>query len=117
DGRDDEDLGRNFREIAATILNRFIAPHREELVRVFEQCNHKASVIIGRELANAFAKPRNTVAANQTGWRRLFAFGKSRKLSPQSLETVSERDQRIVAEWRGKNEKKGDQVVRGALVR
>src|SRR5215510_14994468 len=110
DGRDDEDLGRNFREIAATILNRFIAPHREELVRVFEQFNHKASVIIGRELANAFAKPRNTVAANQTGWRRLFAFGKSRKLSPQSLETVSERDQRIVAEWREKSQKTGDRL-------
>ena len=28
DGRDYEDLGKNFREIAATILNRFIAPHR-----------------------------------------------------------------------------------------
>jgi hypothetical protein len=26
DGRDDEDLGRNFREIAATILNRYIRP-------------------------------------------------------------------------------------------
>ena len=37
DGRDYEDLGINFREIAATILNRFIAPHREDLARVFEQ--------------------------------------------------------------------------------
>ena len=31
DGRDDEDLGKNFRGIAATILNRFISPHREQL--------------------------------------------------------------------------------------
>jgi len=31
DGRDDEDLGRNFREIAATIPNRFIAPPSREL--------------------------------------------------------------------------------------
>jgi hypothetical protein len=51
DGRDDEDLGRNFREIAATILNRFIAPHHEELAHVFEQLRYKASVIIARELA------------------------------------------------------------------
>jgi hypothetical protein len=35
DGRDYEDLGINFREIAATILSRFIAPHREELARIF----------------------------------------------------------------------------------
>src|ERR1700739_2993484 len=52
DGRDDEDLGRNFRGIAAAILNRFIAPHREDLARVFEQLKDKASVIIERELAN-----------------------------------------------------------------
>src|ERR1039458_10109111 len=31
DGRDYEDLGRNFREIASTILNRYIAPHQAEL--------------------------------------------------------------------------------------
>jgi len=37
DGSDYEDLGRNFREIAATILNQFIVPHREKLARVFEQ--------------------------------------------------------------------------------
>ena len=50
DGRDYEDLGKNFREIAATILNRFIAPHRQDLVRTFEQLKHNARVIIEREL-------------------------------------------------------------------
>src|SRR5215467_3345229 len=43
DGRDYEDLGINFRKIAATILNRFIAPHREDLARVFEQLKQRAS--------------------------------------------------------------------------
>jgi hypothetical protein len=36
DGRDYEDLGRNFRKIASTILNRYIAPHQAELTQVFE---------------------------------------------------------------------------------
>src|ERR1700757_821595 len=45
DGRDDEDLGKNFREIAATILNRFVAPNRERLTRVFEQLKHEASAL------------------------------------------------------------------------
>src|SRR5215471_12417920 len=45
DGRDYEDLGRNFREIVATILNRFITPHREALVRLFEQLKQSASEI------------------------------------------------------------------------
>jgi hypothetical protein len=56
DGRDYEDLGKNFREIAATILNRFIAPHREDLARTFEQLTHNARVIIERELINAFPR-------------------------------------------------------------
>ncbi|MGA7017921.1 MAG: hypothetical protein WBZ25_13115 [Pseudolabrys sp.] len=111
DGRDDEDLGRNFREIAATILNRFIAPHREELARVFEQLNHQASVIIEREVANAFAEPKTAVGANQTGgWRRLFAFGKSRKPSLKPSETVAQRDRRIVSEWRKKSQKTDDRL-------
>ena len=79
DGRDDEDLGRNFREIAATILNRFIAPHRDELARVFEQLKHDASIIIARELVNALTAPKMAVAADQPGHSRwLFAFNKSR---------------------------------------
>lgn len=65
DGRDYEDLGINFREIAATILNRYIAPHREELARVFEQLKQKASDVIERELINASAQPKIPVLINQ----------------------------------------------------
>src|SRR3974377_1862891 len=42
-GSDYEALGKNFRAIAATILDQFIVPHREELARVFEQLKQKAS--------------------------------------------------------------------------
>ena len=49
DGRNDEDLGKNFRGISATILNRFIAPHREELARIFEEL--KKSLLPGAPLA------------------------------------------------------------------
>ena len=52
DGGNDEDLGRNFRGIASTILNRFSAPHHRDLARMFEQLKHNASVIIAAELAN-----------------------------------------------------------------
>src|ERR1019366_9610126 len=43
DGRDYEDLGRNFRVIATTILNRYIAPHRAQLAQIFEQLKREAS--------------------------------------------------------------------------
>ena len=58
DGGDYEDLGRSFREITTTILNRYIAPHRAELAQVFEQLRSTASLMIERELAKAFADPR-----------------------------------------------------------
>jgi hypothetical protein len=100
DGRDYEDLGRNFREIAATILNRYIAPHREELARVFERVKSAASLMIERELAKAFADPMPAVEADGgTGWRRLLAFGAPKQRPRVPMETTVERDQRIVSEW------------------
>jgi hypothetical protein len=111
DGRDDEDLGRNFRKIAATILDRFIAPHREELARVFEQIKQKASAVVERELAIAFAEPKMAVGTDQSGdWRRLFAFGKSRKPAPKPAESVAERDQRILSQWSKKSQSTEDRL-------
>ncbi len=65
DGRDYEDLGRNFRVIATTILNRYIAPHRAELAQLFEQLKNAASVKIERELAKVFAEPKPAVEAEE----------------------------------------------------
>jgi hypothetical protein len=111
DGRDDEDLGRNFRKIAATILDRYITPHRDELARVFEQVRHKASAVIERELGTAFAETKTAVGADQSAdWRRLFAFGKSRKPAPKPAETVAERDQRILSQWSKKSQNTEDRL-------
>jgi hypothetical protein len=105
DGLDDEDLGKNFREIAATILNRYIAPHRDELAFVFEQVKHEASAFVERELANAFAEPKTAIAADHSSdRRRLFAFGRSKKQVSKRSETVAERDQRIVSDWQKKSQ-------------
>ncbi len=115
DGRDYEDLGRNFREIAATILNQFIVPHREELARVFEQLKQKASDIVERELAGLWARPKMTVVGNQPGrlhW--LFAFNKSSP-QPSQPETVAQRDQRIISQWRQKAHKTDDRLSAGCF--
>ena len=111
DGRDYEDLGINFREITATILNRFIAPHREDLARVFEQLKQKASDIIERELINASARPKTSVLVNQPAHSRLlFAFNKPSSKPSQPLETVAQRDQRIISEWRQKLHQTDDRL-------
>ena len=105
DGGDYEDLGRSFREITTTILNRYIAPHRAELAQVFEQLRSAASVMIERELAKAFADPRPAVEADRgSRWRRPFAFGTPKKRPLFPMETAAERDRRIVSEWRKKSE-------------
>jgi hypothetical protein len=103
DSGDYEDLGRSFREITTTILNRYIAPHLAELAQVFEQLRSAASVMIQRELAKAFADPRPAVEADR-GWRRLFASGMPKKRPVFPMETAAERDRRIVSEWREKSE-------------
>ena len=111
DGRDYEDLGQNFREITSTILNRYIAPHRTELAQVFEQLRSAASVMIARELAKAFADPRPAVEDRGSRWpRQLFALGKSKKQPRFPIETVAERDRRIVSEWREKSETANDRL-------
>src|SRR3984893_19311611 len=54
DGNDYEDLGRNFRDIASTILAKDLAPHLDHLKHVFEEVRSAASVVIARELSNLF---------------------------------------------------------------
>jgi hypothetical protein len=96
-----EDLGRNFREIAATILNRYVEPHRQELLHAFEQTRAAALALIERELAKIFGDPKKSVAnvAMPHGRRHLFGLGKPQTSSSASLETPAERELRIVAEW------------------
>ena len=111
DGRDYEDLGRNFRKIASTILNRYIAPHQAELTQVFEQLRSAASVIIEREFAKAFAEPKPEVEADEgSGWRRLFALNKPKRPPPFPMEAAAERDRRIISEWRKKSETAGNRL-------
>jgi hypothetical protein len=115
DGRDYEDLGKNFREIAATILERFIAPHRDSLTRTFEQLQKDARVFIERELINALQPPKLSAPAGHSRWR--FTFGKRRSpSSPPPAETVVQRDQRIVSQWRQKSQNTDDRLQARCLV-
>jgi len=105
DGRDYEDLGRNFRKIASTILDRYIAPHRAELAQIFDRLKREASAKIERELEKRFADSKPAVEPAEGGrWRRLFASGKPPKKPSKPVETPAEHDRRIVSEWSKKSE-------------
>jgi hypothetical protein len=110
DGRDYEDLGINFREIAATILSRFIAPHREDLARIFAELKQSASAIIERELINS-VRSKTPAPVNRSAHSRLpFGFKGRSSQGPQRLETVAQRDQRVVSEWHQKLQQTDDQL-------
>src|SRR5262249_44581650 len=57
DGPDYEDLGRDFRRIASTILDKHIAVHRPRLTELFERTRSAASVLIAQELETSL-RPR-----------------------------------------------------------
>src|SRR4030081_2873596 len=100
DGTDYEDLGRNFREIASTILNKYIDPRLDDLKHLFEEKRRAASVVIVRELSNLFtlrAKP--AADADQTGGMR-WPFGlANKKRPPRPEETAEQRERRIILDW------------------
>ncbi len=100
DGNDYEDLGRNFRRIASTILTKDIAPHFDDLKRVFEEVRSAASGIVARELSKLFAiKAEPEARPDQTSrarWR--FGFAARRRESP-IRETAEQRERRTVLEW------------------
>src|SRR5262249_20571593 len=105
DGNDYEDLGRNFREIASTILAKDIAPHVDELKHVLEEVKRAASVVIAHELSNLFSlrlQPAAGADADEaSGVRRLFGFAARKRHSPPR-ETAEQRERRIVLEWSNK---------------
>lgn len=96
DGSDYEDLGRNFREIATTVLDTHIAPHRGELVQAFADVRQAASTFIARELAQHFAAPPPSPPPAKA-WRW---FGARQPGPPPApAETPEARDQRVMADW------------------
>jgi hypothetical protein len=99
DGRDYEDLGRNFREISATILNRYVLLHRQEIIGAFEALKGRAAALIERELANAFTPPKPVEQAPAER-RGLFRLRKTKRApSAAPTETVIERERRVVGAW------------------
>ena len=105
DGTDYEDLGRNFRGIAATILDKYLKPHHPGLVAMFQDLRDAARAVIADELSRQLS-PVGRTAAPPPARRGWFGFGRP-KITPAAAaasETAEERRQRLVAEWARKAE-------------
>jgi hypothetical protein len=101
DGPDQEDLGRNFRRIASTILDQHIAPQRGELTELFGRVRGAASAVIAEEI-EASLGARSGVAPAAGGARPSrwpFGLGKPKMPPLPRRESAEQRDRRIMAEW------------------
>ncbi len=117
DGPDYEDLGRNFRRIASTILDGYIAPHRDELIGLFERTRRDVAAFIARALETRGdpAVGPASGADPQDRRRWTFGLGKTKARPLPSAESVEERERRIPAEWSAKARATGNQLEAACL--
>lgn len=103
DGTKYRDLGENFRAMASTVLDRYIAPHRPELMAAFEGVKRNASAIVERELVLALAPASDDAGGAEVagGW---FKRVKAKKPPQFAEQAAEERERRIVSHWREKSE-------------
>ena len=116
DGNDYEDLGRNFRKIASTILTKDIAPHVEDLKRVFEEVRRAAAAVIAQELSDLFAPRRKPGAGpDQTSWAR-WSFGfAARQRAFRPRQTAEQRERRTVLAWSNRAQAAGGRLEQSCL--
>jgi hypothetical protein len=116
DGTDYEDLGRNFREIASTILDKHVAPHLAGLKHLLEEVRSAASVVIAQELSNLFSLRRESAGdADQLSATR-WPFGRaSRTRAPRPRESAEQRERRMILEWSSKAQAAGNPLDRSCL--
>jgi len=100
DGSDYEDLGRNFREIASTILAKDIAPRLDDVKHVLEEVRRAASGVIARELSDLFSLRLKPAADADPPGRARWSFGfAAQKRETRRRETAEQRERRTILEW------------------
>ncbi|MEJ2625892.1 MAG: hypothetical protein P8Z80_15575, partial [Pseudolabrys sp.] len=105
-------LGENFRAMASTILGKYIAPHRAELIATYERVKHDAADTIARELAAVAPPVSSGNAKPKPGW---FGFGKSKPASAAPSESPEAADRRIATEWQRKAKTAADPLAESCL--
>ncbi len=102
DGAKYEDLGINFRRIAAVILDDYLAPHFDEIDALYERLRSDASQLIADELSKELLPDvhRNHVMSEPERRSWLFRLINAGGVPKQASETAEERQERVIDEWR-----------------
>ncbi len=96
EGEEEEDFGRNFRRIATTIRDAYVAPRMDEIEQAYAELGRRADALVREILAETLFLPPVPDAV-QRGW-----LARWRAPAPPSTapESAAEREYRIVAEYK-----------------
>jgi hypothetical protein len=117
DGPDYEDLGRNFRRIASTVHDKYIAPHHPRLTELFGRTKSAALAILAQELDTSLGPNAGTASDSdrRSAVRRMLWFGKSKRAPLRPLESAAERDRRLPAEWSARAQRTDNRLEAACL--
>jgi hypothetical protein len=102
DGSRYEDLGLNFRAVVARILEGYIEPHLDEITRRFDELRSECEKIVAERLQTDLFTTAAKKEENKGGGFSLAKLfrAKPAKPAPPRGETLEQRHQRILAEWK-----------------
>lgn len=117
DGSKYEDLGVNFREVAATIHRTYVEPVMPEIIQRFDELDQNIRAMVDEELSATLFSQSRAIEKNEGKFNlsRLFGLGKKPK-KPLPSESTEMRHQRILACWE-KKEKELDEPLSAAIYR
>jgi hypothetical protein len=109
EGKHEEDLGLNFRQVVHRIMDGYLTPHLEEIGRTFETLYDQVRNMVNEELSGSLfpdvearTKPKTSL------FGRLF---KSSKKPPGTVESTQERQLRVIASFKERGLNADDPLV------
>ena len=109
EGKHEEDLGLNFRQVVHRIMDGYLAPHLEEIGKTFETLYEQVRNMVNQELSKSLFPDDEARAKPKTSlFGRLF---KSSKKSPRTVESTQERQLRVIASFKERGLNADDPLV------
>ncbi len=109
DGSKYEDLGVNYRKVVDKILTSYIEPHIAQIVEHFDQLRQQSETMVAAQLETSLFTSAEKAETRRAGFSLAKLFGaKSAKSRPDECETLEQRHQRILNDWRQRSEFGGD---------
>ncbi len=111
DGSKYEDLGVNFRAVVDRILAGYIEPHMAEIDDRFESLRQQTEALVTTQLEAGLFPKVEKVNPGGGGFSLSRLFGKKpTKSKPLETESLEQRHQRILDQWRQKAESDDDRL-------